>query len=133
MNRTILVGRLTRDPEVKGEGEKKVARFTLAVDRGGKDAGADFITCVAFRKTADLMEQYITKGNRIGIEGRIQTGSYTNKDGNKVYTTDVLVDRLEFLEGKRTEETARMGAPTVTGNEAFMQIPDGDSEELPFA
>lgn len=133
MNRVILIGRLTRDPEVRGEGEKKSARFTLAVDRGGKDAGADFIGCVAFRKTAELLEQYITKGNRIGVEGRINTGSYTNKDGNKVYTTDVLVDRMEFLEGKRTEETARMGAPAVTGNEEFMQIPDGDGEELPFA
>jgi len=136
MNKSILIGRLTRDPEVRGEGDHKSARFTLAVDRGGKDAGADFISCVAFRKTADLIEQYISKGTRIGIEGHINTGSYTNKDGNKVYTTDVIVDRLEFLESKRDEtarnEQAPSAAPTVTGSEDFMQVPD-DLEGLPFS
>lgn len=137
MNKCILIGRLTRDPEMRGEGEKRTARFTLAVDRGGRDAGADFISCVAFKKTAELMEQYITKGTRIGVEGHINTGSYTNKDGNKVYTTDVLVDRLEFLESKRDEmarnEQAPSTAPTVTGEEGFMQVPEGFEEGLPFA
>ena len=92
---------------------------------------------MAFKKTAELMEQYITKGTRIGIEGRIQTGSYTKQDGTKVYTTDVLVDRLEFLESKKDEtarnEQAPSTAPTVTGEEGFMQVPEGFEEGLPFA
>ena len=133
MNKCILIGRLTRDPEIRGEGERKAALFTLAVDRGGKDAGADFIGCVAFRKTADLMEQYITKGTGIGIEGHINTGSYTNKKGNKVYTTDIIVDRLEFLEGKRDENARNESAPSTAPNAPadFMEVPD--EEGLPFS
>lgn len=132
MNNVTLVGRLTRDPERFGEGDKRVARFTLAVDRVGRDNGADFIQCVAFQKTADVLMQFITKGARIGVEGRITTSSYTNKDGNKAYSTDVAVNRIEFLDNKKTEEAARAEAPAVTGNEAFMQVPDGD-DSLPFA
>lgn len=138
MNKSILIGRLTRDPDIRttSNGEK-TARFTLAVDRGGQNAGADFISCVAFKKTAELIEQYITKGTRIGVEGRINTGSYTKQDGTKVYTTDVLVDRIEFLESKKDEtarnESAPSTAPTVTGEEGFMQVPEGFEEGLPFA
>ena len=135
MNKVILVGRLTRDPEVRGEGERKCARFTLAVDRGGKDAGADFIGCVAFRKTAELIEQFITKGTRIGVEGHIHTDNYTNKEGTKVYTSDVILDRMEFLESKNEQNRANTqapnSAPATTGSEEFLSVPD--EEGLPFA
>lgn len=116
MNKTILIGRLTKTPEVR-QGETAVARFTVAVDRMKKDE-ADFISCVAFGSTADFLEKYFKKGMRIAIEGRIQTGSYTNKEGQKVYTTDVIAERVEFVESKKKEE------------EEFRPLPD--NMELPF-
>ena len=105
MNFTIQMGRLTKDPEVRtGQNGKKIARYTLAVDRIGKDAGADFIPCVAFDRSADFAEKYFTKGQRVLISGRIQTGSYTNRDGQKVYTTDVIVSSQEFADSKQQKQ-----------------------------
>lgn len=108
MNKVILIGRCTRDPEVRysqGENATAVARYTLAVDRQFKrdgDQSADFINCIAFGKRGEFAEKYLRKGTKIAVVGRIQTGSYTNKDGNKVYTTDVVVDEHEFVESKAT-------------------------------
>lgn len=141
MNKVILMGRLTRDPEVRytqGDNTSAVARFSLAVDRRFKKDGdqtADFINCVAFGKTGEFIEKYGHKGTKFVVEGRIQTGSYTNKDGQKVYTTDVVVEQVEFAEsktsadGNTTNNTANSNAPTDT---SFMDIPDGIDEELPF-
>lgn len=146
MNKVILMGRLTRDPEVRysqGENATAIARYTLAVDRrftrNNDDQTADFINCVAFGRSGEFAEKYLHKGTKIAITGRIQTGSYTNKDGVKVYTTDVVVEDQEFAESKnasagdggyapapRTES-----APAVAGD-GFMNIPDGIDEELPF-
>lgn len=144
MNKVILMGRLTRDPEMRysqGEQTTAVARFTLAVDRRFKRDGdqqtADFISCVAFGKTGEFIERYCHQGTKLVVEGRIQTGSYTNKDGVKVYTTDVVVESAEFAESK----TAGNGTADNTGNntgsrqldaDGFMQIPDGVEEGLPF-
>ena len=125
MNKVILMGRLTRDPEVRYNGDKAVARFSLAVDRKFSD-GTDFPTCVAFGKTAEFIEKWFKQGLKICLEGRIQTGSYTNKDGVKVYTTDVIADNVEFAESKRTNET-----PTPS-NDGFMEIPEGVEDQLPF-
>ena len=141
MNKTILMGRLTRDPEVRysqGDNTSAVARFSLAVDRRFKKDGeqtADFINCVAFGKTAEFIEKYGHKGTKFVVEGRIQTGSYTNKDGQKVYTTDVVVEQVEFAESKNSSGE---GVATETSNNSvstdtsFMNIPDGIDEELPF-
>lgn len=141
MNKVILMGRLTRDPEVRythGDNASAVARFSLAVDRRFKKDGeqtADFINCVAFGKTGEFIEKYGRKGTKFVVEGRIQTGSYTNKDGQKVYTTDVVVEQVEFAEskssadGNTTNNTANSNAPTDT---SFMDIPDSIDEELPF-
>lgn len=130
MNQCILMGRLTREPEVRDSASgMKVARYTLAVDRRFKREGepsADFISCVAFGKSAEFAEKYFTKGTKIAITGRIQTGSYTNKDGNKVYTTDVVVENQEFAESKKASDGA---APA---DNSFMNIPDTIEEELPF-
>ena len=135
------MGRLTRDPEVRytqGDNASAVARFSLAVDRRFKKDGeqtADFINCVAFGKTGEFIEKYGRKGTKFVVEGRIQTGSYTNKDGQKVYTTDVVVEQVEFAEskssadGNTTNNTANSNAPTDT---SFMDIPDSIDEELPF-
>ena len=121
----ILIGRLTKEPEIRATAEGlHIARFTIAVDRRSKDKETDFISCVAFGKTAETIEKYCCKGMKIAIEGRIQTGSYTNKDGNKIYTTDVNVNEIEFAE-RKTEE--RPSAP-----EDFIQIPEGSESELPF-
>ncbi len=134
MNKVILVGRLTRDPEVRtgGANNTAVARFSVAVDRkfkrDGDDQTADFINCVAFGKTAEFMEKYFKKGMRIGIEGRITTGSYTDKEGKKIYTTDVTCENVEFVESKRDNDNP---APQPD-NDGFMNIPDGIDEELPF-
>lgn len=103
MNSIALIGRLTRDPDVRYKEEMAIARFTLAVDRpkmNGKEATSDFPSCVAFGKTAEMIEKYITKGRRIGLTGRLQTGNYTDKDGKKVYTTDVVAERVYFLDKK---------------------------------
>lgn len=141
MNKCVLMGRLTRDPEVRytqGDNAAAVARFSLAVDRRFKKDGdqtADFINCVAFGKTGEFIEKYGHKGTKFVVEGRIQTGSYTNKDGQKVYTTDVVVEQVEFAEskasadGNTTNNTANSNAPTDT---SFMNIPDSIDEELPF-
>ena len=139
MNKVILMGRLTRDPEVRysgGDNATAVARYSLAVDRRFKrdnEPSADFINCVGFGKTAEFAEKYFRKGMRICVVGRIQTGSYTNRDGQKVYTTDVVVEELEFAESKGASENNGADRPQpTTDNNGFMNIPDGIDEELPF-
>ena len=142
MNKVILMGHLTRDPEVKytqGENTMAIARYTLAVDRRFKrdgEAAADFISCVAFGRQAEFAEKYFRQGIRIVVTGRIQTGSYTNRDGNKVYTTDVVVEEQEFAESKNAQNhaagQAAAGKPQVDPD-GFMNIPDGIDEELPFS
>ena len=145
MNKVILMGRLTRDPEVRyssGDNQMAIARYSLAVDRRGRRDGdgqtADFINCVAFGKAAEFAEKYFHKGIKIAITGRIQTGSYTNKDGQKVYTTDVVVEEQEFAESKAASSENAGGftpadrpSPSSAGD-GFMNIPDGIDEELPF-
>lgn len=139
MNKVILMGRLTRDPEVRysgGDNATAVARYSLAVDRRFKrdnEPSADFINCVGFGKTAEFAEKYFRKGMRICVVGRIQTGSYTNRDGQKVYTTDVVVEEQEFAESKGSSENNGADRPQpTTDNNGFMNIPDGIDEELPF-
>lgn len=135
MNKVILTGRFTKDPDVRysnGEKTTAVARFTLAVDRRSKQEGqptADFIRCIAFGKTAEFFERFGHKGTKFLIEGRIQTGSYTNKDGQKVYTTDVVVENTEFGESKNSSGSAE---PQPKPDDSFMSIPDDIDEELPF-
>jgi single-strand DNA-binding protein len=140
MNNVTLIGRLTRDPEVRytSGSQMAVARFSVAIDRpvkSGQDKQTDFPSIVVFGKQAENCERFLTKGRLVGIEGRIQTGSYTNKDGNKVYTTDVIVDAHEFVEKKSSSSgsasTATEPAPEVSAD-GFMSIPDGIDEELPF-
>ena len=144
MNKVQLVGRLTRDPEIRysqGENATATARFSVAVNRRFKNAegnyDADFINCVAFGKSAEFVEKYFKKGMAIGLTGRIQTGSYTNKDGQKVYTTDVVVEETEFVESKGASSADNPNnsrpAPSAANNNDFMSIPDGVDEELPFA
>ena len=131
MNFVVLMGRMARDPQIRTintqSGDMSVANFTIAVDRTGKDKGADFISCKAFGKTADAIATYFHKGQRIAVQGSIQTGSYTNKDGVKVYTTDVIVNRWEFCESKQQEAEKKPDGP-----DGFMNVPDGIDEELPF-
>lgn len=143
MNKVILMGRLTRDPEVRygaGENSTAVARYTIAVDRRFKRDGeqnADFIGCVAFGRNAEFAEKYLRQRTKIVLTGRIQTGSYTNRDGQKVYTTDIVVEEQEFAESKAA--TAGNGGqnnysrPAAAADaEGFMNIPDGIDDELPF-
>lgn len=143
MNKVILMGRLTRDPDVKyaqNENGTAIARYTLAVDRRFKrdgDQEADFIGCVAFGKAAEFSEKYFHKGIKIVISGRIQTGSYTNKDGQKVYTTDVIIEEQEFAESKASSESngggySGNGSNNSSSGDGFITIPDGLDEELPF-
>lgn len=141
MNKVILMGRLTRDPDVRytqGEEPMAIARFTLAVDRRGKrdgEASADFPSCVCFRRTAEFIEKYAHQGTKLVVVGRIQTGSYTNRDGQKVYTTDVAVEEAEFAESKAAADRNTQQTPPPspdTGADGFMNIPDGIEEELPF-
>ncbi len=143
MNKVILMGRLTRDPEVRysqGDSSMAIARYTLAVDRrfnrSGDDATADFIGCVAFGKAGEFAEKYFRKGTKVAISGRIQTGSYTNKDGVKVYTTDVVVEDQEFAESKNAGGdggfSGNVSRPETSAGDGFMNIPDGIDEELPF-
>lgn len=138
MNKIILMGRLTKDPEVKysqGNNPMAIARYTLAVDRKFKrdgEASADFINCIAFGKNGEFAEKYLHKGIKILVEGRIQTGSYTNKDGVKVYTTDVVVESFEFAESKNASQSERPQPAPQTDSDGFMSIPDGIDEELPF-
>lgn len=136
MNKVNLIGRLTREPDVRysqGENPTAVARYTLAVDRKFKKEGeqsADFINCVAFGKSGDFAEKYLKKGMKIAVSGRIQTGSYTDKEtGKKVYTTDIVVEEHYFCESKGQEEPSAQPAPETD----FMDIPSGIQEELPFA
>jgi len=155
MNKVILMGRLTRDPDVRysqGENATAVARYTLAVDRRFRrdgEASADFIGCVAFGRNAEFAEKYLRQGTKIAITGRIQTGSYTNRDGQKVYTTDVVVEEQEFAESKNSSDNSNAGgfgggfqqsnpfqaapAPSAAAGDGFMNIPDGIDEELPFS
>ncbi|WP_303042665.1 single-stranded DNA-binding protein [Enterocloster bolteae] len=153
MNRVILMGRLTRDPEVRysqGERSMAIARYTLAVDRRGRrdqdssaeQQTADFINCVAFDRAAEFAEKYFRQGMRVLVSGRIQTGSYVNKEGQKVYTTEVILDDQEFADSKGA--ASEMGgyaqaapsqrpAPTSAIGDGFMNIPDGvEDEGLPF-
>ena len=153
MNKVILMGRLTRDPDVRytqGEEPMAIARFTLAVDRRGKrdgEASADFPSCVCFRRTAEFIEKYAHQGTKLVVVGRIQTGSYTNRDEQKVYTTDVVVEEAEFAESKaaagehaggfqsqQNQANPFQSAPTpsAAAGDGFMNIPDGIDEELPF-
>ena len=141
MNKVILMGRLTRDPEVRysqGENALAIARYTLAVDRRKNSNGeqeADFISCVAMGKNGEFAEKYLRKGTKLVVSGRIQTGSYTNKDGVKVYTTDVFIESQEFAESKSSgsgETAAPAPAPQQASGDGFMNIPDGIDEELPF-
>ena len=155
MNKVILMGRLTRDPDVRysqGENASAFARYTLAVDRRFRrdgEATADFIGCVAFGRQAEFAEKYLRQGTKIAITGRIQTGSYVNKDGQKVYTTDVVVEDQEFAESKASSMAngsnggysdyqpaapapAAKPAPSAAVGDGFMNIPDGIDEELPF-
>lgn len=135
MNKAILMGRLTKDPDVRygGQNQTAIARYTLAVDRRFKKEGepsADFISCCALGKQGEFAEKYLKKGTKIVVSGSIRTGSYTNKDGQKVYTTEVLVDEHDFAESKGTQGTHEEQAPAGDG---FMSIPEGIDEELPFA
>lgn len=135
MNKVILIGRLTRDPEVRNSGDMTIGRYTLAVDRrfkrDGDEQTADFINCVAFGKAGEFAEKYLRKGTKIAVVGRIQTGSYTNKDGVKVFTTDVIVEEQEFAESKNSASTATQTPKIDNG---FVDIPDSiTDDELPFA
>lgn len=149
MNKVILIGRLTRDPDVRyTEGQEGnhlcIARYTLAVDKGRTVAegqpSADFISCVAIGRQGEFAEKYLRKGTKIGVIGRIQTGSYTNKDGQKIYTTDVNVSEHEFVESKGDSQANReardnaaiQAAGYQTDADGFMNIPEGIEEELPF-
>ena len=148
MNKVILMGRLTRDPNVRYTQQNSsqesmcVARYTLAVDRRGARDGqqsADFISCVAFGKNGEFAEKYLKQGTKIVVTGRIQTGSYTNRDGLKVYTTDVVIEEQEFAESKAaSNENAGYApadnrpSPSAAAGDGFMNIPDGIDEELPF-
>ena len=133
MNSVQLLGRLARDPEVRyTDGGATIASFTLAVDRRFKQENgetADFISCKAFGKTAEFIEKYFSKGKKLALNGRIQTGSYTNKEGAKVYTTEVIVENVEFVESKGAENG---GGSANVKNDDFMNVPDGLDEELPF-
>ena len=152
MNKVILMGRLTRDPEVRysqGEQATAIARYTVAVDRrfrrDGDSQTADFIGCVAFGRQAEFAEKYLRKGTKIALTGRIQTGSYTNREGQKVYTTEVVVEEQEFAESKASSDSyaashpqqnaapaPSMPGPGSASADGFMNIPDGIDEELPF-
>ena len=152
MNKVILMGRLTREPEVRysqGENPMAIARYTLAVDRrfnrsnNGDEQTADFINCVAFGKAGEFAEKYLKKGTKVAVTGRIQTGSYTNKDGVKIYTTDVVVEDQEFAESKNAQGNSApssnseninssSGVSPAGSGDGFMNIPDGIDEELPF-
>ena len=148
MNKVILMGRLTRDPEVRyssGDNQMAIARYSLAVDRRGRREGndgqtADFINCVAFGRAGEFAEKYFHKGIKVLVTGRIQTGSYTNKDGQRVYTTDVVAENVEFAESKNASgggdnsgfNPSDRPSPSSAAGDGFMNIPDGIDEELPF-
>ena len=146
MNKAILMGRLTRDPDVRytqGKDSMCIARYTLAVDRMGKkqegQPTADFINCVAFGKAGEFIEKYVKKGTKLAVTGRIQTGSYKNKDGNTVYTTDVIIESQEFAESKNAQTNVSNSSGNTSqqessgGLDGFMNIPDNLDDQLPFA
>lgn len=143
MNKVILMGRLTRDPDIRytqpnsAQEQTCIARYSLAVDRrfrrDGDSQTADFINCVAFGRQAEFAEKYLHKGTKIAITGRIQTGSYTNRDGQKVYTTDVVVEEQEFAESKAAGQITQQNPAPMAREDGFMEIPDGLEEELPFS
>ena len=141
MNKVILMGRLTKDPETRytqGDNPMAISRYNLAVDRRFKRDGeqsADFIPCVAFGKGGEFVEKYCKKGTKLAVTGRIQTGSYTNRDGQKVYTTEIVVEEQEFAESKAAQSGQQNTQPAKEdeGMDGFMNIPDGLDEELPFA
>lgn len=144
MNKVVLMGRLTRDPEVRytqGDNPMAIARYTLAVDRRFKregEATADFISCITFGKQAEFAEKYFRQGLKIIVCDRIQTGSYTNREGKKVYTTDVVIEEQDFAEGKGAAKESNQGNNSAAGRpiedaDGFMNIPDGIDEELPFS
>jgi len=141
MNKVILMGRLTREPEVRysqnGENPMAIARFSLAIDRRGnrnnaEGQTADFINCVAFGKLGEFVEKYLRKGIKITLCGRIQSGSYTNKDGVKVYTTEIVAEEIEFAESKNASANGSSIPASPSNDDGFMNIPDGIDEELPF-
>lgn len=141
MNKVVLMGRLTRDPEVRyieGDNPTTIARYTLAVDRKFKRDGeptADFIRCIVFGKAAEFTEKYLQRGIKVVISGRIQTGSYTNKEGVKVYTTDIVVEEQDFAESKAVSEQNResYNSGEQAGSDGFINVPEGLEEELPFS
>lgn len=143
MNKVILIGRLTRDPDIRytqpnsAQEQTCIARYSLAVDRrfrrDGDSQTADFISCVVFGRQAEFTEKYLRKGTKVAITGRIQTGSYTNRDEQKVYTTDVVVEEQEFAESKAAGQTTQQNPAPVAREDGFMEIPDGLEEELPFS
>ena len=142
MNKVILMGRLTRDPDIRytqpnsAQEQTCTARYSLAVNRRFNRDGeqkADFISCVVFGRQAEFAEKYLRKGTKIVLAGRIQTGSYTNRDGQKVYTTDVVVEEQEFAESKTAGQIAQQNPAPMTREDGFMEIPDGLEEELPFS
>lgn len=146
MNKWIGMGRLTRDPDIRYTNSQTgepmcIARYTLAVDRrfakrngGDNQQTADYISCVAFGKIGEFAEKYLKQGTKITVSGRIQTGSYTNKDGQKVYTTDVVIEEQEFAESKNTtsKSSNTQPEPQKAPDDSFMNIPDGIENELPF-
>ena len=140
MNKVVLMGRLTRDPEVRytnGDNSMAIARYTLAINRRTSRDGeqnADFISCVTFGKNAEFAEKYLKQGMKIAVVGKIQTGSYTNKDGQRVYTTEVVVEEHDFAESKTSQQQAQNNKPQPAPENAnsFMDIPDGTGEDLPF-
>lgn len=132
MNKVVLVGRLTKDPEVKYSNNTAITRFTLAINRSFKKDGqqeADFINCVAFNKRAEAIANYVQKGHKLGVAGRIQTGSYTNQEGQRIYTTDVIVDEMEFLESKNSSSGSSQQNPNAD-SDGFLPVEDDD--DLPF-
>lgn len=131
MNKVILMGRLTRDPEIRWteNNSMAIAKFTVAVDRVKRDK-ADFINCVAFDKTAEFVEKYITKGTKVLVDGSWRTDNYDNKEGKKVYTNNCVVDHIEFAESKKSGQET--GVTGTVDEDGFMSIPDGLDEELPF-
>lgn len=141
MNKVVLMGRLTKDPTMQRSNDMPIARYTLAVDRrrskNSQEQQADFISCVAFGKSGEFAEKYLKKGTKIIVSGRIQTRSYTNKDGNKVYTTDVVAEDQEFAESKASSDESRQqaaqnGTGMGTSDGGFMDILNSIDEELPF-
>ena len=139
MNKVIIVGRLVRDPDIKvGQGENStIARFSVAVDRNFRDKNgqyvADFPSVIAFGSTANFIEEHFRKGMKIGIVGRIQTGSYVNKDGQTIYTTDIVAETVEFVESKTSQNGQSANtAPQADPNDNFMNVPESLESELPF-